>query len=197
MLQSTSFAFVDVETTGFNPHSDQVVEVACLLLDGRTRRARLTTLVNPGRPIPPYASAIHGITNADTANAPALADLAPTLQRLCAGAVVVAHNARFDLGFLPFLAHRPVLCTMRLAMILAPEAPNHKNQTLRRHFNLTDPELAGLRAHRAYADALVTSLVFWKCVDRYLALGGSDDAGELLALTHAPRSVARAALRVA
>jgi exodeoxyribonuclease X len=82
---------------------------------------------------------------------------------------VVAHNARFDLGFLPFLADRPVVCSMRLAMRVLPDAPNYKNQVLRYYLDI-DAELGGgAIAHRARGDVRVTSRILAVCLQRYLA----------------------------
>ena len=104
------YAVVDVETTGFSPTGDGVVEVACVLVqDGRVER-RWSSLVNPLRPIPWRATDVHGITDDDVAQAPTLAELEGELVALCAGATVVAHNASFDLSFLTVLQSHPVLC---------------------------------------------------------------------------------------
>ena len=161
------YAVVDVETTGFSPTSDRVVEVACVVIqDGRVER-RWSSLVDPERPIPWRASEIHGITDDDVAQAPSFAEVERELIALCAGATVVAHNASFDLGFLTALRAQPHLCTLALARRAFPHAPNHKNQTLRRYLEVDrDPMLRGLEAHRALADALVTAAILLRCLAR-------------------------------
>ena len=172
------YAVVDVETTGFSPRDDRVVEMACVVLENRTITQSWSTLVNPARPIPYYATRVHGITDDDVANAPAFEIAQRQLRRLCVGATVVAHNASFDLGFLPALAHLPSLCTLRLARHCFPEAPNHKNQTLRHYLGVDEdlrchPELVeglqpeGWMAHRALGDALVTAVILLRCLDRF------------------------------
>ena len=98
----------------------------------------------------------------------------PALLHHCRGAVIVAHNAAFDRRFLPFLAAHPSACSYRLAAKVVPEAPNHKNQTLRAFFGVRDPALTGRRSHRALADVIVTRHVFFHCVDRYVAQGNDD-----------------------
>jgi DNA polymerase-3 subunit epsilon len=159
------YAVVDVETTGFSPTGDGVVEVACVLLqNGRVER-RWSSLVNPGCPIPIRATDVHGITDDDVAQSPALADLEGELMVLCAGATIVAHNASFDLGFLTMLRSQPVICTLALARRAFPHAPNHKNQTLRAYLDIDrDPMLRGLQAHRALADAQVTAAILLRCL---------------------------------
>ncbi len=159
---------VDVETTGFSHASDRVVEMACVVVSGRTIVQTWSTLVDPRRPIPEYATRVHGITDQDVTNAAPFVVAQRRLRRLCRGSTVVAHNAAFDLGFLPALAHLPSLCTLRLARRCFPQAPNHRNQTLRRYLRIDDdPALADLPAHRALADALVTAAILLRCLEWY------------------------------
>ncbi|HTV73639.1 MAG TPA: 3'-5' exonuclease [Candidatus Acidoferrales bacterium] len=161
------YAVVDVETTGFSPSNDRIVEVACVLLDGDGIGPKWSTLVNPLISIPPYATAVHGITDGMVAGAPAIPSVLPELRRFCRGARIVAHCAAFDLSFLGAEFAREALCTMRLARVLFPEAPNHKNQTLR-DFLRIDELLAGpVGAHRALDDAVVTAHVLLACRRRF------------------------------
>lgn len=185
-FRDTTFAFVDVETTGFSPQHDRVVEVACVLTRGGRRVDSFSSLVDPERSIPATASAVHHLTDECVRDAPTLAAVTPWLQAFVEGAVVVAHNASFDLGFLPFLRRQRTLCSMRFAQLVLPEAPNYKNQVLRYHLGVRDPVLIATVPHRALADAIVTSLVFDHCVNRYLAGGGADDVARAIARTQAP-----------
>ena len=164
------YAVVDVETTGFSPATDRVVEAACVLIEDLQIAGTWSSLVNPGREIPPYASAVHGIYDADVAGAPSFASVTANLQWLCAGSTIVAHNAAFDVGFLPMLAYRPWICTVRLARRFFPNAPNFKNQTLRAYLGIdVDPAFRHLKAHRALGDALVTAAIFLRCMERFEA----------------------------
>jgi exodeoxyribonuclease X len=183
----TTFAVVDVETTGVDPQLDRVVEVACVVLRGGARVETFSTLVDPGRAIPATASAVHHLTDAHVRGAPRLGEVAERLRALTRDAVIVAHNAAFDLRFLPFLADRPWLCSMRFARAVMPDAPNHKNQVLRYHLGIDDPALETASAHRALGDAIVTSRVFTICVERYLATGGTDDVPAAVAEVMRPR----------
>jgi exodeoxyribonuclease X len=178
-LHEATFAVVDVETTGTNPAMDRVVEVACVLVRGGRTIQSFSSLVDPGQPIPPTASAVHNITDAIVANGPRLATIAPLLATMCADAIVVARNASFDLSFLPLLNQRPVLCSMRLARRVVPDTPNHKNQTLRYHLGVDASAFSNPIAPRALGDAEVTSRVLAICLDRYLSQGGEDDAYSL------------------
>ncbi|GAC1656403.1 MAG: hypothetical protein NVS9B12_08060 [Vulcanimicrobiaceae bacterium] len=179
-LADATFAFVDVETTGISPTTCAVVEVACMVVRAGKTVAAFETLVDPAMRIPPFATSIHGISDACVAGAPRLDEVLPHLQLLVRDAVVVAHNARFDLGFLPSLRFRPVACSWRLAAKVCPEAPNHKNQTLRHFFQIDAPELHGRPAHRAMADAIVTRYVFAACLARFARMGRGECVEDLL-----------------
>jgi exodeoxyribonuclease X len=163
---SATYAVIDVETTGIDPAVDRVVEIACVRLRGGRIVDRFESLVDPQRPIPPQASAIHHILDGDVRGKPVLARIAPGLRRLVDDAVIVAHNASFDAGFLPFVHDRPIVCSMRLAMHLL-DAPSYKNQALRYQLGVDDPLLCVLRPHRALADALVTARIFLELLRRY------------------------------
>ena len=99
-----TFLALDFETTGLDSGAGRVVEVGAIRF--RLERgaciedACLACLVDPGMPIPPRAMAIHGISDRDVAGAPAFGEVARSLLALVEGAVIVAHNVRFDLGFL-------------------------------------------------------------------------------------------------
>jgi exodeoxyribonuclease X len=173
-FEDTTFAFVDVETTGFSPQHDRRIDA-------------FESLIDPGCPIPATASAVHHLTDECVRGAPALDAVTPWLKAFVADAVVVAHNAPFDLGFLPFLRLRPTLCSMRFAQLVLPDAPNYKNQVLRYHLGVRDPALLSSLPHRALGDAIVTSLIFDYCVGRYLAAGGIDRVARAIEETIAPR----------
>ncbi|NUT94993.1 MAG: DEAD/DEAH box helicase [Saccharothrix sp.] len=161
LVAPTTYAVVDVETTGFAARGqDRIVEVAVVRVasDG-TVLGEWSSLVDPRRPL--AASRIHGITQEDVAGAPAFIDIAPTLAAQLVEAVIVAHNASFDLGFLnaefaradhPFTSNG-TLCTMKL--------DNQVHRAGRRR--LPDclaavgvPPTHGT-AHRALADAKATA----------------------------------------
>jgi DNA polymerase-3 subunit epsilon len=127
-----SLAFIDVETTGANPLVDRVTEIAVIRVEGGRVVERWESLVNPGIPIPPVIQRFTGITDAMVAAAPPFPALAESLQALLEGCVFVAHNARFDYGFIRNELQRagadfqaPVLCTVKLSRALYPEHHRH------------------------------------------------------------------------
>jgi DNA polymerase-3 subunit epsilon len=158
-----AFAVVDVETTGFDPLRDRIVEVAVVQADGGRIAGRWSSLVRPGIPIPPVAQATHGICDADVAEAPELWELLPTIEDLVAGRTIVAHHATFDRSFL-WTLRRPWICTLELARRAYPSAPNHRLGTLVHHLGI-GPRLTSQRLHRAEADAEATAYLLMACLE--------------------------------
>ena len=162
-LFTPSLAFVDLETTGTGASADAITEVAVVRVDADPEGAappvvtEWSTLVNPGVPIPPEIQALTGITNAMVRDAPSFAQVADEVAARTAGAVFVAHNARFDYGFLKHAFARldraftaRVLCTVRLSRRLFPEEPRHNlDSVIARHALPVDGR------HRALGDARV------------------------------------------
>lgn len=158
---------VDVETTGVGPEA-QVCEIATVDLvrqpDDTWVRGRLwSSLVCPGVPMPPDASAIHHLTDDDVAEAPALGDLMPAVLGPGDGTekvpyAFVAHHADFERQFIKVPGARWI-CTYRVGVTLWPECPRHTNQTLRYFLGLhLDPRLA-MPPHRAAPDAYTTAAI--------------------------------------
>jgi DNA polymerase-3 subunit epsilon len=149
-------AFVDLETTGMIAGRDRVTEVGIVRVDAG-RATEWSTLVNPGCSIPAAIQALTGITNAMVAGAPRFADVANEIASRMEGCVLVAHNARFDYGFLkhefgrlrrPFAAK--VLCTVKLSRRLYADGPRHSlDHLVERHC------LSSRDRHRALGDARI------------------------------------------
>jgi DNA polymerase-3 subunit epsilon len=95
---------LDFETTGLDCVIGRVVEIGAIRFsfgpEGYDEEASMSCLVDPGMPIPRRASAIHGISDDDVSGAPSFKEVAPALLALAEGAIIVAHNVRFDLSFL-------------------------------------------------------------------------------------------------
>lgn len=132
MLPLPAFAFVDLETTGTRASADRITEIGVVRVDDDGRDIRVTeweSLVDPEVPIPPAIQALTGITDAMVRSAPSFSTIARDVLELLAGCVFVAHNARFDYGFLKHAFARlsrsfsaRVLCTVRLSRRLFPQA---------------------------------------------------------------------------
>lgn len=161
LLDECAFAVVDVETTGMRAGGDdRITEIAVVIVHGGRREVVLDTLVNPGRPIPPAVCAITNITNDMVRDAPSFAELADQVVMALAGRVFVAHNARFDWGFVAAEVRRardlaldgPQLCTVRLARRLVKGVRSCGLDNLTQHFGFENAA-----RHRAAGDALVTA----------------------------------------
>src|SRR5438309_10766093 len=94
------FAVVDVEATGSAPPAGRLLEVAVAMLEGGTVHLAYDVLLDPGMPVPAAVARLTGITDPMVAGRPRFADAAPGLGRVLEDAIFVAHNARFDWGFL-------------------------------------------------------------------------------------------------
>lgn len=155
--------FVDLETTGATASSDRITEIGIVEVDADGSVREWQQLVNPGIPIPPFIEQLTGISNQMVANAPPFAKVAEeTLKRL-QGRLFIAHNARFDYGFLQQEFKRlgitfrgSVLCTVKLSRALYPEHKRHNLDSLIERHNL----IAEAR-HRALADAQLIHQ-FWQ-----------------------------------
>ena len=120
-LLDAPLAIVDLETTGAHPAWNRVTEIAVVEVQEGEVASEWSTLVNPGTSIPAAIQALTGITNEMVADAPAFADIARDLYERLEGRVFVAHNARFDYGFLRHEFERAglrfqarTLCTVKL-----------------------------------------------------------------------------------
>lgn len=160
LLALGDFAFIDVETTGTKPLEDRLTEVAIIRFS-RNHAPRLwQSLINPNVPIPSEIQALTGITNDMVRDAPTFFDVRDDVRRALEGAFFVAHNARFDYGFIKNEFRRAgesftsdVLCTVRLSRKLYPEANGHGLDALvERH------ALPVFERHRALGDTHATAL---------------------------------------
>lgn len=154
-MQFEKLVFVDLETTGTNPVADRITEIGLVEVDAAGKATHWSSLVNPGVPIPSFIQGLTGISNAMVKDAPTFDELAPALHERLHGALFIAHNARFDYGFLrnafseaglPYKAD--VLCTVKLSRALYPTERKHNLDSLiERHALKADAR------HRAMADA--------------------------------------------
>jgi DNA polymerase-3 subunit epsilon len=178
-LEDCAFAVIDVETTGSRARGDdRITEIAIVLVHGERRELIYQQLINPRRLIPPAVTAVTGITNAMVAAAPAFDAVADDVLGLLAGRTFVAHNARFDWGFLDAELRRarglaltgPRICTVRLARRLLRGVGSCGLDNLTLYFGLENPA-----RHRAAGDALVTALL----LERLLLSARRDEARTL------------------
>jgi DNA polymerase III subunit epsilon len=149
--------FLDLETTGLAAAQERITEIGLVEVADGEFLGDWSRLVNPERSIPPFIQALTGISDDMVAGAPTFERLAPELFQRLEGKILIAHNARFDYGFLKHefgrfgLDYRPrVLCTAKLSRKLFPEHRRHNLDSLiERH------GLSCSARHRALGDAEV------------------------------------------
>ncbi|GAA4029639.1 3'-5' exonuclease family protein [Actimicrobium antarcticum] len=158
-------AFVDLETTGATATIDRITEVGIVEVDEDGTVREWSSLVNPQRQIPEFIEGLTGISNAMVATAPGFGELAAEIFQRLEGRVFLAHNARFDHGFLRNefkrvgIDFRPtVLCTVKLSRKLYPEFARHNLDTLAERHQLHVTE-----RHRALGDAQLI-WQFWQTI---------------------------------
>jgi DNA polymerase III subunit epsilon len=164
-LSAVTFVVVDLETTGGSPAAAHITEVGAVKVRGGEVIGELQTLVNPAEPIPAFISVLTGITDRMVADAPRIDSVLPAFLEFARDAVLVAHNAPFDIGFLKSAAARTghdwprfqVVDTAHLArqLVTRDEAPNRKLSTLAQLFGAaTTPDHRALHDARATVDVL-------------------------------------------
>ena len=163
MAAMRPLAFIDLETTGATATADRITEIGIVEVDDDGSVREWQQLVNPEQRIPPFIEQLTGISNAMVADAPPFAAIADEVLRRLEGRLFIAHNARFDYGFLKNEFKRlglgfraPVLCTVKLSRTLFPEHKRHNLDSLiERHGLVADAR------HRALADAQLIHQ-FWQ-----------------------------------
>lgn len=172
-IDDAVFTFIDVETTGLSPRSARVCEVAAVSFRGAQRVGTLSELVNPGAPIPPEVSRIHGITDAMVRNSPSFGGVAPRLLDRLESSVLVAHNAEFDLGFLREELSRVGMRLPDLPVVdtLAIAKRNWKFQSNRLGSIAAELNISNEGWHRALADVEMTRKIFEHFIAAFKAAG--------------------------
>lgn len=163
------FTVFDVETTGMSPVRDRIVEIAALRIDKDGSRRRFSTLVDPGCKISWRVSLVHHITNDMVVGAPCFEEVAETFLTFARDSTLVAHNARFDAGFLQESLLRSgfdlwqgkILDSLILVRSVYPGLKSYKLQDLRVTLDL---ECGGGTAHRAASDVEWTAVLLEKCL---------------------------------
>lgn len=157
----STYAILDLETTGLDPRTSSIIEIGILLLQDGEVVEEYSTFVRPHTPIPPEITDITGITDAMVADAPSLFKLRAQVRRLLADHVIVGHNVSFDVGFLQqeeMALHNRTIDTVTLASVLLPNAGRYGLEYLANYLNLPLPEHG--QSHRALDDCLLTAELF-------------------------------------
>jgi DNA polymerase-3 subunit epsilon len=168
-LRSLAYVIVDVETTGLNPRTQSLIEIAALRCEGCRIVDTFTTLVQPGQPIPSFIRRFTGIHDDMVASAPGPEEAVAAFLRFAGSEILVGHNVRFDLNFLGEAARQHLglaianesLDTITLGTRLVPGLRRPSLDRLAAALGLSAPT-----RHRALADAQLTAQVFWRLLER-------------------------------
>jgi len=160
------FAIIDIETTGGSARRDKITEIAIVLHNGSQILDTWQTLINPERSIPYFITKITGINDEMVHTAPKFYEIAKEIVERTEGAIFVAHNVRFDYGFiaeefsqLGYSYSKQQLCTVQMSRKAFPGLKSYSLGNLVKHFCIPLPN-----HHRAMDDALATSELFSRIV---------------------------------
>ena len=174
-MKLPTHVFLDLETTGATPLKDRITEIALIRFEEGIEVNRWETLVNPEVHIPPFIQQLTGITNDMVQSAPTFKEVAGDLLDYLEGAVLCAHNVRFDHGFLKnefkqlgIDLRQKVLCTVKLSRKLYPEHQGHGLDAIiarhglacnARHRAMGDTEVLALFVEQAVSDLGKTKVI--------------------------------------
>ena len=173
MVTQTTFTVFDTETTGLDPtKGHKIVEIAAVKVRGNEilEADTFVSLVNPEREIPWESKQVHKISDEDVASADTIDIVLPQFLDFAQNSLLVAHNAKFDMGFLEtekeccwgFVDLPECLCTMQLSKHVFPTEFRHNLDVLTQRLGLAIPE----NRHRALPDVLVTAQALLKMIEQ-------------------------------
>ncbi|MEW6440774.1 MAG: 3'-5' exonuclease [bacterium] len=166
VIMRTVYAALDVETTGLHPtRGHRVIEIGVVLVRDGVIAGEFQSLIHCDRDMTKAAQRIHGISAAMLHGQPTPREVFEAFRNFIGNALLVAHNAPFDRGFLQRefslfgwrMANR-MSCTLELSRQLLPQLPNHRLETVARHLFGELPE--GNMPHRALSDARLTARIW-------------------------------------
>jgi DNA polymerase-3 subunit epsilon/ATP-dependent DNA helicase DinG len=159
---------VDLETTGLDSKSDAIIEIGAQRFDGNRIEGEWTTLINPGRAIPPFITQLTGINNNMVQEAPQIEEVLDDFAKFAGNAPILGQRVSFDLSFLRrhgVLKHNESIDTYDMAAVLMPRAGRYNLGALGKQLNIPLPA-----THRALDDAKVTVGVYQKLFEKLLDL---------------------------
>ncbi len=163
-----SIVAVDIETTGLDPEKDAIIEIGAVRFNERRVEAEWSTLINPGRRIPPFVTHLTGITDQMVLQAPPIQDAVGDLSAFVDNSPVLGHNVAFDLAFLRrqrILKRNLAIDTYELASVILPNAGRYNLGALAQSLGVLLPA-----THRALDDARATRGVFLRLYEEALNL---------------------------
>ncbi|MEY8390680.1 PolC-type DNA polymerase III [Lachnospiraceae bacterium 45-W7] len=162
-----TYVVFDLETTGFSPVNHKIIEIGAVKVTEGKITDRFSTFVNPEVPIPFKIEELTGIRDDMVLDAPKIEEILPEFVRFCEGAIMVAHNAGFDMSFIGKNCERQglscdytVIDTVALARVLMPQLNRFKLDTVAKALKISLEN-----HHRAVDDAACTAEIFLKFME--------------------------------
>lgn len=171
-LTELAWVVFDVETTGLSPNEERIIELGAARYVGTERVAEGNWLINPQHPISVHAENVHGISQADLEGKPSFAEIYPDFAALTEGAILLAHNARFDVGFVaaeieragyPLPPHESI-DTVQLFRRMLPGFSSYQLAAVAEQVGVE-----GGTFHRALDDAVYVADIFRVLLDQFPA----------------------------
>jgi DNA polymerase-3 subunit epsilon len=185
VTKNNRLVFIDVETTGLDPRKGhRIIEIGAVAMENNQMINEYQSLVRVNRSIPRHVSKIHGITDDMLCNQPTPEQVYPKLKNFLSDSLLVAHNAKFDTGFLQsefnklnLSIHNQSICTLEMSRSRYPHLPNYKLSTVYRHLIGTNRDMLQiwdvmrkpegsalcprkLQQHRALDDARIVAAIW-------------------------------------
>lgn len=169
----TSYVVIDIETTGYDPSFNKIIEMAALKVENDTIIDSFSSLVNPEKPIDPFITTLTGISNELLLTAPSIESVLGSFDTFVSDSIIVGHNVSFDINFIydnyERILNKPFsndYCdTLPLSRKFCKDLSSHKLPVLKDYFNIEVDV-----SHRALADCYTTNILFHKLHDKSLEL---------------------------
>ncbi|MFN3976252.1 MAG: PolC-type DNA polymerase III [Aquificaceae bacterium] len=163
LLLEGAFVSIDIEATGFDPAKADIIEIACVRVEGGIITDRFSTLIDPGYPLPQKIRDLTGITNAMLVGKPKIEEVLPSFLKFVGDSILIAHKVEKDIAFIDKYYRRmygerfrpPHICTLNLAKNLLPDLKRYSLGDLADYFGIEYN-----KKHRAMEDAQTTAMVF-------------------------------------
>ena len=172
-IEEEIYVVFDIETTGFDPYNDKIIEIGAIKLKGREVIDKFSTFINPEVTIPQVIIDLTKITDDIVKDAPKIEEVLPQFLKFCENTTIVAHNAKFDVGFITQKAKQQnleyapsVIDTLHWAKVLLTDLKRYNLKALSNYFKVSLDN-----HHRAIDDALATSEIFQKLLSMILSRG--------------------------
>lgn len=167
------YTVIDIETTGFSPRFDAIIEIAAIRYRNNVDVDSYSTLINPGIPIAPEITRITGIRDSDVADKPAIGDVINEYLNFIGNDIIVGHNVGFDINFLNANSKIPIenkyVNTMRLSHKVNPDLESHSLWMIKELYEISS------NLHRALSDCESTALVLQEMKKKVLCQMSLDE----------------------